>query len=123
MTAKKWTFEDSSDIFNLPFMDLIYTAQTIHKKYFIVNQIQISTLLNIKTGGCSENCSYCSQSVHHNTGLKKEPLMSVEEVVAKAKQAKAAGSTRFCMGAAWRGPKDKDLSVVCEMISAVKQLV
>lgn len=122
MITKKWTFEESIDTFNLPFMDLIYTAQTIHKKFFNHNQIQISTLLNIKTGGCSENCSYCSQSVHHNTGLKKEPLMSVEEVVAKAKQAKLAGSTRFCMGAAWRGPKDKDLATVCEMISEVKQL-
>lgn len=122
MIAKKWSFEECIDTFNLPFMELIYTAQTIHKKFFNNNQIQISTLLNIKTGGCSENCSYCSQSIHHNTGLKKEPLMSVEEVVAKAKQAKLAGSTRFCMGAAWRGPKDKDLSTVCEMISEVKKL-
>ena len=120
--TKKWTFADGINTFSLPFMELIYTAQTIHKKFFNHNKIQISTLLNIKTGGCSENCAYCSQSIHNNTALKKESLMELKEVIAKAKQAKLAGSTRFCMGAAWRGPKDKDLAIVCNMISEVKKL-
>jgi biotin synthase len=84
--------------------------------------VQVSTLLSIKTGSCPENCSYCPQSAHYKTGLKKEPLMEVEAVIAAAKLAKEAGSSRFCMGAAWRGPRDEDLSIVCEMVSEVKKL-
>jgi biotin synthase len=119
---KKWTFTEGIKIFSLPFLELLYTAQTIHREHFNPNEVQVSTLLNIKTGGCSENCSYCSQSVHHNTAVKKEPLMAINDVVSKAKQAKAAGSTRFCMGAAWRSPRDKDLTTVCDMISEIKKL-
>ncbi len=119
---KEWTFAESLKTFSLPFLELIYVAQTAHKKHFDSNEIQISTLLNIKTGGCSENCSYCSQSAHHKTTIKKEPLMAINDVMDKAKQAQAAGSTRFCMGAAWRGPRDKDLHTVCSMISEIKKL-
>ncbi|MBI1954738.1 MAG: biotin synthase BioB [Proteobacteria bacterium] len=117
-----WTFAKGLQTFNLPFLELIYKAQTTHKEHFNVNTIQISTLLSIKTGSCPENCSYCTQSAHHKTGLKKEPLMDLEDVIKAAKRAKEAGSTRFCMGAAWRGPHDKDLERVCDMIREVKKL-
>jgi biotin synthase len=96
----KWTFEQAEEIFNLPLMNLLYLAQTIHRENFIPSSVQISMLCNIKTGSCPENCSYCPQSAHYNTGLKKEPLMKLDEVIAAAKIAKAAGSSRFCMGAA-----------------------
>ena len=119
---KTWTLEEANEIFNLPFLDLLYQAQTIHRKNFTPNMVQISTLLSIKTGSCPENCSYCPQSAHYNTGLKKEALMDVTSVIEAAKQAKAAGSTRFCMGAAWRGPRDEDLKNVCEMVTEVKKL-
>ncbi len=113
---------EAEKIFYQPLMSLLYTAQTIHRENFNPNEIQVSTLLSIKTGSCPENCAYCPQSAHFNTGLKKEPLISKEEVINAAKQAKAAGSNRFCMGAAWRGPHDRDLPKVCEMISEVKAL-
>ena len=116
------TFEQAKEIFNRPLNDIMFEAQTIHRKNFAPNKIQISTLLSIKTGGCPENCSYCPQSAHYNTGLKKEPLMPLEQVIEAAKQAKQAGATRFCMGAAWREPKDKDLDIVCEMVKEVKNL-
>ncbi|EER20800.1 MULTISPECIES: biotin synthase BioB [spotted fever group] len=119
---KKWTLQQAKEIFNLSLIELLYEAQKIHRDYFIPATIQISTLLNIKTGSCPENCSYCPQSAHYNTGLKKEPLMKKEEVVAAAKRAKDAGSSRFCIGAAWRGPRDEDLKIVCEMITEVKKL-
>lgn len=119
---KKWSFQEASDIFNKPFMSLLYEAQTIHKIHFAENNMQISTLLNIKTGSCPENCSYCPQSAHYNTGLKKEPLMDKNRVLEAAKKAKEAGASRFCMGAAWRGPREDDLETVCEMISEVKKL-
>ena len=119
---KEWTFQEASDIFHLPFSDLMYTAQTMHRERFNPSDIQISTLLNIKTGSCPENCSYCPQSAHYNTGLKKEPLMETADIVEAAKRAKDAGSTRFCMGAAWRGPRDQDLDVVCNVIREVKEL-
>lgn len=108
--------------FHLPLMTLLYKAHTIHRKHFDPNEIQVSTLLSIKTGLCPENCSYCPQSVHHNTGLKKEPLLDRKTVIEAAKRAKDAGSTRFCLGAAWRGPRDKDLEKVCDMVSEVKAL-
>jgi biotin synthase len=116
------TFDEAYALFTLPFSELLYQAQTVHRTHFNPNAVQISTLLNIKTGSCPENCSYCPQSAHYNTGLKKEPLMDIEKVLIAAKRAKAAGSTRFCMGAAWRGPKDSDLHSVCEMIKEIKKL-
>lgn len=119
---KKWTLKLAKKFFELPLLELLYKAQTIHKKIFKANSVQISTLLNIKTGSCPENCSYCPQSAHYNTGLKKEPLMSIEEVIAYAKKVKATGSSRFCMGAAWRGPNDADLDKVCIMVEEVKKL-
>lgn len=119
---KKWTYPEAEQIFNLPFSDLIYTAQQVHRKHFDPNAIQVSTLLSIKTGRCPEDCSYCPQSAHYKTGLAKEPLMEINEVVAAAREAKAAGSTRFCMGAAWRSPHDRDMEKVCGMIAEVKKL-
>ncbi|WP_369408566.1 biotin synthase BioB [Wolbachia endosymbiont of Atemnus politus] len=122
MMTEEWTFAKANQIFNLPFPELIYTAQTEHRKQFNPSEVQISTLLSIKTGSCPENCSYCPQSAHYNTGLQKKPLLEIAEVIEAAKCAKEAGSTRFCMGAAWRGPRDQDLKVVCEMIREVKKL-
>jgi len=119
---KKWLLQDAKDIFNLPLIKLLYKAQTVHKDHFSPNEVQISTLLSIKTGSCPENCSYCPQSAHYKTDLKKEPLMQINDVVSMARRAKEAGSTRFCMGAAWRQPRDEDLAVVCEMVSEVKKL-
>jgi biotin synthase len=117
-----WSREELATLFALPFADLIFQAQTIHRRHFAPNEVQISTLLSIKTGGCPEDCGYCSQSASHETGLKASKLMDVSAVVADAKNAKQAGATRFCMGAAWRSPKDKDLDAVCEMVSEVKAL-
>ncbi len=119
---EKWSLEQAQGIFNLSLNELLYEAQTVHRAHFIPNTVQISTLLSIKTGSCPENCSYCPQSAHHTTGLKKEPLMQLQEVLQAAKRAKEAGATRFCMGAAWRGPSDKDLAAVCEMVAEVKKL-
>ena len=119
---KNWSLEQAKSIFNLSFNEIIYKAQTIHRKYFTPNEVQVSTLLSIKTGSCPENCSYCPQSAHYQTGLKKEPLMPVKDVLEAAQKAKAAGATRFCMGAAWRGPRDEDLHQVCTMVSEVKKL-
>lgn len=120
--TEEWTFAKADQTFNLPFPELIYIAQTEHRKQFNPSEVQISTLLSIKTGSCPENCSYCPQSAHYNTGLQKKPLLEIAEVIEAAKCAKEAGSTRFCMGAAWRGPRDQDLKVVCEMIREVKKL-
>lgn len=119
---KKWTFDEAKEIFSFSFMELVYQAQTIHRANFDPNKIQISSLLSIKTGSCPENCKFCPQSSHYKTYVKKEPLMQIEDVITAAKRAKAAGSTRFCMGAAWRGPRDEDLKLVCEMIKEVKKL-
>jgi biotin synthase len=122
MTKKAWTFQEAEALHNLPFNELIFHAQSIHRQHFDPNTIQTSTLLNIKTGLCPEDCSYCPQSAHYKTGLQKEPLMELNDVIDAAVRAKAAGSTRFCMGAAWRGPRDKDLELVCDMVSEVKKL-
>lgn len=122
VTSKNWTFPKAETIFNQSFPELIYLAQTIHRNHFKPNAIQISTLLSIKTGSCPENCAYCPQSAHYATAIQKTALMSLSEVLEAAKTAKAAGATRFCMGAAWRAPKDKDLEQVCEMVTAVKEL-
>ena len=116
------TRADIENLFNQPFNDLLFQAQTTHRQHFDPNAIQVSTLLSIKTGGCSEDCGYCSQSARHDTGLEREELMSVDDVLQAARAAKAKGATRFCMGAAWRGPKDKDLQPVLEMVRAVRGL-
>lgn len=123
MTQQKvWTIAEAEALYALPFNELLYQAHSEHRNNFEPNTIQASTLLNIKTGLCPEDCAYCPQSAHYNTGLKKEPLMEIEDVVEAAKRAQAMGSTRFCMGAAWRGPRDKDLETVCQMVSEVKKL-
>lgn len=119
---QKWTFEAAKTIFELPFAELVYRAQTVHRENFPSNRMQMSTLLNIKTGRCPEDCAYCPQSGHYDTGLKKAPLMDKAQVIEAAKQAKEGGSTRFCMGAAWRSPRESELETVCEMIEEVKKL-
>ncbi len=117
-----WTYEQAYKIYSKPFNDLIYEAQSIHRKCFKKNKVQLSTLLSVKTGSCPEDCSYCPQSAHHNTGLQKEKLISIEKVKQAAIIAKNSGSTRFCLGAAWRSPTDKDLDQVCKMIEEVSNL-
>lgn len=119
---EKRTLEQAKTIFNWPLNEIIYEAQTIHREHFVPNKVQISTLLSIKTGSCPENCSYCPQSAHYKTGIEKEPLMALDDVLEAAKRAKEAGASRFCMGAAWRGPRDEDLNQVCTMVSEVKRL-
>ncbi len=117
-----WTIKEINDLFALPFNDLLFKAQTVHRQYFDPNQVQVSTLLSIKTGACPEDCKYCPQSARYDTGLEKERLLEIEKVIQRAKEAKAAGSTRFCMGAAWRNPKDKDMPYVTDMVKEVKKL-
>ncbi len=117
-----WAKSEIIDLFNWPFMDLLYTAQTVHRRYFNPNEVQECILHSIKTGLCPEDCSYCSQSGHHNANIEKQKLLPIEETLAAAKKAKAAGATRFCMGAAWRGPPEKDLSTVLETIKQVKDM-
>lgn len=109
-------------LFDTPFMDLVFRAAAVHREHFDPNAVQRSTLLSIKTGGCSEDCGYCSQAKRYQTGVSAEALMAVEAVVEKARLAKANGASRFCMGAAWRGPKDRDLEPVLEMVRQVKAL-
>jgi biotin synthase len=109
-------------LFALPFNDLLFQAQTVHRRHFDANAVQLSTLLSIKTGGCSEDCGYCSQSARFDTGLPSQALLSTDAVVAAARAAQARGATRFCLGAAWRGPKEKDLHQVAQMIREVKAL-
>ncbi|MBU6459318.1 MAG: biotin synthase BioB [Proteobacteria bacterium] len=116
------SFSQVESLFELPFSDLLYRAQTVHRSHFDPNRVQVSTLLSIKTGGCPEDCSYCPQAARYSTGVANEALLSVEEVIAAARAAKEAGASRFCMGAAWRGPKQKDLQQVTDMIKAVRQL-
>ena len=118
----QWTVAEAVELFEQPFMDLLFRAQQVHRAHFDANAVQRSTLLSIKTGGCSEDCGYCSQSTRHNTGLDREQLLKVAEVVEHAKAAKAKGASRFCMGAAWRGPKDKDMETVLAMVREVKAL-
>lgn len=120
--GKMWTFQKAKKIFYLPLLELLYRAQTIHRENFLPNSIQVSALLNIKTGNCPENCSYCAQSAHYKTGLNKEPLLEIDQIIAAAKQAKELGSSRFCMAAAWRGPNDNDLETICSIIKAVKKV-
>ena len=117
-----WTASEVADLFALPFMDLIHHAQTVHRVYHRPNTVQVSTLLSIKTGACPEDCAYCPQSVRYDTGLEPEELLEVEAVAARARAARKAGATRFCMGAAYRSPKPKDLNKVVAMIREVKSL-
>jgi biotin synthase len=117
-----WTRAEVRTLFELPFPELIFRAQSVHRRHFDPTEVQISTLLSIKTGGCPEDCAYCPQSVHYDTGIKADKLMPREAVLAEAGAAKRAGASRFCMGAAWREPKDRDLDKVCEMVEGVKAL-
>ena len=117
-----WTVAEIEDLLTQPFSDLLYEAQRVHREHFDPNAVQVSTLLSIKTGRCPEDCAYCPQSVRHDTGLENEDLLPLAEVVAAAQRAKGQGATRFCMGAAWRSPKDRDLERVVEMVEAVKDL-
>ncbi len=117
-----WNLEEINALFNMPFNDLLFMAHSIHREIFDPNQVQVSSLLNIKTGACPEDCSYCSQSSKYDTGLDREKLMEVEQVLLQAKEAKGKGASRFCMGAAWRNPTDKSLDKVIPMIKGVKEL-
>ena len=119
---RAWTAQRIAALLELPFNDLLYQAQSVHRRHFDPNAVQVSTLLSIKTGGCPENCGYCSQSAHHKTGVAREALMSRERVLEAAGKAKRAGATRFCMGAAWRGPNSKELADVIELIKDVREL-
>jgi biotin synthase len=121
-TAPRWKVADVIALFALPFNDLIFRAQQVHREHFDANAIQLSTLLSIKTGGCEEDCGYCSQSAHHDTGLKAEKLMDVDAVLETARAAKANGATRFCMGAAWRNPKERHMGPLAEMVRGVKAM-
>ncbi|MGB8186588.1 MAG: biotin synthase BioB [Pseudolabrys sp.] len=117
-----WTREQVRALFAAPFPDLMFRAAQVHRENFDSSEVQISTLLSIKTGGCPEDCAYCPQSAKFDTGLKAEKLMDLDAVLAEARAAKAGGASRFCMGAAWRSPKDRDLDKVCEMVEGVKAL-
>ncbi|MBB3228003.1 biotin synthase [Luteibacter sp. Sphag1AF] len=117
-----WSRAEVEALFSLPFNDLLFQAQTVHRAHHDPNAVQVSTLLSIKTGGCPEDCAYCPQAARYATGVKAEKLMSVEAVVARAQAAKDAGASRFCMGAAWRSPKDRDVEKVADIVSAVKAL-
>ena len=117
-----WTRGEIAVLFDLPFMDLLYEAQTIHRANFPRNEVQLSTLLSIKTGGCPEDCGYCSQSVSADSGLKATKLMDVRAVLQSAAQAKDNGSGRFCMGAAWRNPKERDMPALIEMVKGVREM-
>ncbi|MFM2480072.1 biotin synthase BioB [Celerinatantimonas sp. YJH-8] len=117
-----WTLAEVTQLFALPFNDLLFQAQSIHRQFFDPNQVQISTLLSIKTGACPEDCKYCPQSARYDTGVEAERLMEVEHVINEAKKAKANGSTRFCMGAAWKNPKQRDMPYLVKMVEGVKAL-
>lgn len=117
-----WQLDEVLDLFALPFNDLIFKAQTFHREFHDPNAVQVSTLLSIKTGGCAEDCKYCPQSASYDTPVKAEKLTTIDHVREEAMKAKAAGATRFCMGAAWRSPKERDMKNVVEMVKAVKEL-
>ncbi len=117
-----WTRQQVLDLFAMPFSDLMFTAQQVHRMHFDANRVQVSTLCSIKTGACPEDCAYCPQSARYDTGLARETLMKVEKVLEEARAAKAGGATRFCMGAAWRSPKKKDMPYVTQMVRDVKAL-
>ncbi len=119
---RDWTQSEARGIYELAFPELLFRAQSVHRRHFDPDEIETATLLSIKTGGCPEDCGYCAQSAHHTTGVKAGKLMDVERVLDEARKAQAGGATRFCMGAAWRSPKDRDLDAVCAMIEGVKAL-
>ena len=119
---EKWSRQSIEELFNLPFNDLMFKAQQIHREQFNPNEVQLSTLLSIKTGGCPEDCGYCPQSVHYDTGVEASKMLDVDAVKAAAVEAKKNGASRFCMGAAWREPKDRDIEKVAELIRTVKDL-
>ena len=121
-TSEIHTADGAKIIYNLPFNDLLFRAQTIHRANFDPNAVQMSRLLSIKTGGCAEDCGYCSQSAHYPTGLKASKLMEVERVIAEARKARDGGATRYCMGAAWRSPKERDMDAIIAMVEGVKAL-
>lgn len=121
-TAERKTLGEARKIYNLPFNDLLFRAQSVHRAHFDPNAVQMSRLLSIKTGGCAEDCGYCSQSAHYPTGLKASKLMEVERVVAEARKAKDGGATRYCMGAAWRSPKERHMETIVSMVEGVKAL-
>ncbi|MGX5845191.1 biotin synthase BioB [Mesorhizobium sp. ArgA1] len=118
----RWSRGTAQAVYDLPFNDLLFRAQSIHRENFDPNRVQLSRLLSIKTGGCPEDCGYCSQSSHHQSGLKASKLMEVQRVVAEARKARDAGATRYCMGAAWRSPKERDMEAVVAMVEGVKAL-
>lgn len=121
-TRTDWTRAEIAALFDLPFDELMYRAQTVHRAHHAVSEVQLCTLLSIKTGGCPEDCGYCSQSASSDSGLKAEKLMDVDTVLANAAEAKAAGSQRFCMGAAWRNPKDRDMDAIVRMVAGVRDM-
>jgi biotin synthase len=120
--AERWSVDAIEALFQLPFPELLYRAQTVHREHFDPTQVEFATLLSVKTGGCSEDCGYCPQSAKYDTGVKASKLMELEEVLFAARRAKDAGATRFCMGAAWREPKDRDIEKVAELVRGVKGL-
>jgi biotin synthase len=122
VTRTDWTRAEIAELFDLPFTELVFRAAEVHRAHHAAGEVQLCTLLSIKTGGCPEDCGYCSQSAHAKTGMKAEKLMDVEAVLAAAAEARAAGSQRFCMGAAWREPKDRDMGKVCAIVAGVKGL-
>lgn len=117
-----WNISQIEELLDLPFNDLIYQAQFVHRQYHDANTVQLSTLVSVKTGGCSEDCGYCPQAARYHTGVNDEDMLSLDKVVSTAKEAKSQGASRFCMGAAWRGPKQRDIEKITEIISAVKEL-
>src|SRR5690554_8113751 len=119
--VKKWQRHEIEALFALPLFALLHQAHSTHRKHFDPTQVQVSTLLSIKTGACPEDCKYCPQSARYDTGLDKERLMEVEKVLEAAERAKSIGSTRFCMGAAWRNPKDRDMPYIIKMIKGVRE--
>jgi biotin synthase len=119
---QRWTQSSAREFYDTPFNDLLFRAHTVHRENFDPNRVQLSKLLNIKTGGCPEDCGYCSQSAHHASGLNASKLMNVEEVLAEARKAKESGATRYCMGAAWRSPKARDEAAIIAMVKGVKSL-
>ena len=121
-TLESWSISQIEELLNLPFNDLIYQAQLVHRKYHDANKVQLSTLVSVKTGGCSEDCGYCPQAARYHTEVDDEDMLSLDKVVSAAKDARGQGASRFCMGAAWRGPKQRDIEKITEIISAVKGL-
>jgi len=120
--SARWRVSDVVALYEMPFMDLLYRAQQVHRQHHDPSAVQLSSLLSIKTGGCPEDCAYCPQSARYDTGVEREKLMALDDVLQAARQAKASGAQRFCMGAAWRSPKDHQIAAVAEMVSAVKAM-